>query len=82
MCMFLFVRSYAELRLKKARENYKRLPAPHRQMLPDFLQCHRNLTRAVDVNYQFVMSLIRGAAGMFENSTVANFVSLKVIVIL
>ncbi len=67
-------RTYSEIRLKQVRDRYEQLPSAHRQMLPDFLSQQEEVSKAVDKNFKFVKSLIKSAMGMFENSTVSNFV--------
>ena len=67
-------RSYSEIRLRQVRERFGQLPAAHRQMLPNFLGQQEEVSKAVDENFLFVKNVIRSAMGMFENSTVSNFV--------
>lgn len=57
------------------RRSYDLLPSPHRLMLPNFLDDWKDICRGVDLNYQFVKTIIRSAMGMFENSSVSQFVS-------
>ena len=63
------------LRLKQVVESYGKLPACHRLMLKDYPEHCKDIADAVDKNDRFVKSIVQSAVGMFENSSVSNFVS-------
>ncbi len=64
------------LRLKQVVESYGKLPACHRLMLKDYPDHCKDIAEGIENNDRFVRSIVRSAVGMFENSSVSNFVSL------
>lgn len=68
----LFHRPYAEIRLKQVRERFDRLPLPHREMLPGYLEHCEDVCTAVDRNWEFVKALTQSSVGIFENSEISK----------
>jgi len=44
-------------------------------MLKDYPEHCKDIAGAIDRNYRFISAIVQSAVGMFENSSVSNFVS-------